>query len=171
MTSADLAQQRKRCFRISTRSRQWDSILNEGFQSCSINEVYGEFRKCNDLFIEYPTDCRQDAAKPSFPTPWPSSLNCQRKRAVPKGELLSLTRREPGVQIVSSRSPNALAVSFPLFPPTMSHTDSAQSITRPPTRTFSTFVRRTAKTNTISSVVSQSHSHPGNTVFSSSTAS
>lgn len=44
MTSADLAQIRKRCFRISTGSKQWDSILNEGFQSCSINEVYGEFR-------------------------------------------------------------------------------------------------------------------------------
>jgi len=44
MTSGDLAQVRKRCFRISTGSRQWDSILNEGFQSCSISEVYGEFR-------------------------------------------------------------------------------------------------------------------------------
>ncbi|KAM0719973.1 hypothetical protein Q7P37_004108 [Cladosporium fusiforme] len=44
MTSADLAVRRKRCFRISTGSRQWDSILNEGFQSGSINEVYGEFR-------------------------------------------------------------------------------------------------------------------------------
>lgn len=45
MTSADLAVVRKRCFRISTGSRQWDSILNDGFQSASINEVYGEFRK------------------------------------------------------------------------------------------------------------------------------
>ena len=34
---------RKRCFRISTGSKQWDSILADGFQSCSINEVYGEF--------------------------------------------------------------------------------------------------------------------------------
>ena len=45
MTSGDLAHVRKRCFRISTGSRQWDSILNEGFQSCSISEVYGEFRQ------------------------------------------------------------------------------------------------------------------------------
>jgi meiotic recombination protein DMC1 len=45
MTSGDLAHVRKRCFRISTGSKQWDSILNEGFQSCSISEVYGEFRQ------------------------------------------------------------------------------------------------------------------------------
>ena len=44
MTGAELAQIRKRCFRISTGSKQWDGILNEGFQSCSINEVYGEYR-------------------------------------------------------------------------------------------------------------------------------
>jgi meiotic recombination protein DMC1 len=58
MTSADLAQLRKRCFRISTRSRQWDSILNEGFQSASINEVYGEFRKSHLLPMRFPTDGR-----------------------------------------------------------------------------------------------------------------
>jgi len=114
MTSADLAQQRKRCFRISTRSRQWDSILNEGFQSCSINEVYGEFRKNIYLSTQCPTDCRQDAARPSFPTPWLSSPSCRRRRAVLKVELLSLTRRELGVRIVSSRSLNALAVSTSL---------------------------------------------------------
>ena len=153
MTSADLAQLRKRCFRISTRSRQWDSILNEGFQSCSINEVYGEFRKCNGLFAQCSIDCQQDAAKPSFPTPWPSSLNCRRRRVVPKVELLSLTRREPGVPIVSSRSLNALAVSIHLAQLTVQHTDCAQLTTRPPTRTSSTSVRRTAKTNTTSSVV------------------
>ena len=44
MTSAELLERRKRCFRISTGSKQWDGILNGGFQSCSINEVYGEFR-------------------------------------------------------------------------------------------------------------------------------
>ncbi|OQO11785.1 Meiotic recombination protein DLH1 [Cryoendolithus antarcticus] len=44
ITSAELLQRRKRCFRISTGSKQWDSILAGGFQSCSINEVYGEFR-------------------------------------------------------------------------------------------------------------------------------
>jgi len=54
---------------------------------------------------------------------------------------------------------------------TMKHTDRAQSIMRPPTRISSTFAQRTAKTNTISSVVWPSHSRPGNTVFSSSTAS
>jgi len=43
ITSAELGQMRKRCFRISTGSKQWDSILADGFQSCSINEVYGEF--------------------------------------------------------------------------------------------------------------------------------
>ena len=153
MTSADLAQQRKRCFRISTSSRQWDSILNEGFQSCSINEVYGEFRKSTQLFSQCPTDCRQDAARPSFPTPWLSSPSCRRRRAVLKVELLSLTRGEPGVPIVSSRSLNALAVSIHLAQLTVQHTDCAQLATRPPTRTSSTSVRRTAKTNTTSSVV------------------
>lgn len=43
ITSAELLHIRKRCFRISTGSKQWDSILNEGFQSGSISEVYGEF--------------------------------------------------------------------------------------------------------------------------------
>ncbi|KXL49749.1 MAG: hypothetical protein FE78DRAFT_139399, partial [Acidomyces sp. 'richmondensis'] len=44
ITSAELLDLRKRCFRISTGSRQWDAILLGGFQSCSINEVYGEYR-------------------------------------------------------------------------------------------------------------------------------
>ncbi|WPH04848.1 Meiotic recombination protein DMC1 [Acrodontium crateriforme] len=43
-TSAELLQIRKRCFRISTGSKQWDSILLGGFQSGSISEVFGEFR-------------------------------------------------------------------------------------------------------------------------------
>ena len=54
---------------------------------------------------------------------------------------------------------------------TMKHTDSAQSITRLPTKTFFTFVRRTAKINTTSSVVLPSRFRPGNTVFLLSTAS
>jgi len=42
ITSAELLDLRKRCFRISTGSRQWDAILLGGFQSCSINEVYAK---------------------------------------------------------------------------------------------------------------------------------
>ena len=44
MTGFEVLQMRKECFRISTGSKQWDGILNGGFQSKSINEVYGEFR-------------------------------------------------------------------------------------------------------------------------------
>lgn len=44
MSSTELLEIRKRCFRLSTGSRQWDSILLGGLQSCSINEVYGEYR-------------------------------------------------------------------------------------------------------------------------------
>ncbi|KAK5130835.1 Meiotic recombination protein dmc1 [Meristemomyces frigidus] len=44
MTSAELLELRKRCFRLSTGSKQWDSILGGGFQSASISEVYGEYR-------------------------------------------------------------------------------------------------------------------------------
>ena len=39
-----MLQLRKACFRLSTGSKQWDTILNGGFQSKSINEVYGEYR-------------------------------------------------------------------------------------------------------------------------------
>jgi len=44
MTGTELLHVRKSCFRISTGSKQWDSILLGGFQSKSINEVYGEYR-------------------------------------------------------------------------------------------------------------------------------
>ncbi|KAK4899926.1 Meiotic recombination protein dmc1 [Elasticomyces elasticus] len=44
ITAAETLQLRKRCFRLSTGSKQWDGILLGGFQSCSISEVYGEFR-------------------------------------------------------------------------------------------------------------------------------
>ncbi|PMD23732.1 DMC1 protein [Hyaloscypha hepaticicola] len=44
ITAAELAQIRKRCIRISTGSKQLDAALNGGFQTMSINEVYGEFR-------------------------------------------------------------------------------------------------------------------------------
>ena len=44
MTGTEMLEMRKSCFRISTGSKQWDSILNGGFQSRSINEVFGEFR-------------------------------------------------------------------------------------------------------------------------------
>jgi meiotic recombination protein DMC1 len=44
MTGAEMLQIRKACFRLSTGSKQWDDILNGGFQSKSINEVYGEYR-------------------------------------------------------------------------------------------------------------------------------
>ncbi|KAK3680451.1 hypothetical protein LTR37_021229 [Vermiconidia calcicola] len=43
-TGTEVLHLRKTCFRISTGSKQWDGILNGGFQSRSINEVYGEFR-------------------------------------------------------------------------------------------------------------------------------
>ncbi|MCJ1257148.1 Meiotic recombination protein dmc1 [Lignoscripta atroalba] len=44
MTAMELGHQRKRVVRISTGSKQLDSILGGGFQSMSISEVYGEFR-------------------------------------------------------------------------------------------------------------------------------
>ncbi|KAL1990413.1 hypothetical protein VTN49DRAFT_6252 [Thermomyces lanuginosus] len=44
VTAMELCHQRKRVFRISTGSKQFDSILNGGFQSMSISEVFGEFR-------------------------------------------------------------------------------------------------------------------------------
>ncbi|KAH8818175.1 Rad51-domain-containing protein [Hyaloscypha sp. PMI_1271] len=44
ITAAELREIRKRCIRISTGSKQLDAALNGGFQTMSINEVYGEFR-------------------------------------------------------------------------------------------------------------------------------
>ncbi|KAJ5876154.1 uncharacterized protein N7529_001738 [Penicillium soppii] len=44
ITAMELHHQRKKVVRISTGSKQFDSILNGGFQSMSISEVYGEFR-------------------------------------------------------------------------------------------------------------------------------
>ncbi|TVY29740.1 Meiotic recombination protein [Lachnellula hyalina] len=44
ITAAELGQIRKRCIRISTGSKQLDAALNGGFQTMSLNEVYGEFR-------------------------------------------------------------------------------------------------------------------------------
>lgn len=44
ITAAETLQLRKRCFRLSTGSKQWDGILLGGFQSASISEVFGEYR-------------------------------------------------------------------------------------------------------------------------------
>ncbi|KAI9670026.1 MAG: Meiotic recombination protein dmc1 [Alyxoria varia] len=44
MTAQELGQQRKRVAKISTGSKQFDSILGGGFQTMSISEVFGEFR-------------------------------------------------------------------------------------------------------------------------------
>ncbi|KAI9754767.1 MAG: Meiotic recombination protein dmc1 [Chaenotheca gracillima] len=44
ITAAELGQQRRRVVRISTGSKQLDTVLGGGFQSMSISEVYGEFR-------------------------------------------------------------------------------------------------------------------------------
>ncbi|KAL4762348.1 recombinase DMC1 [Aspergillus foveolatus] len=44
ITAMELSHQRKRVVRISTGSKQFDSILGGGFQSMSISEVFGEFR-------------------------------------------------------------------------------------------------------------------------------
>ncbi|XHG09121.1 Meiotic recombination protein dmc1 [Aspergillus wentii] len=44
ITAMELCHQRKRVVRISTGSKQFDSILGGGFQSMSISEVFGEFR-------------------------------------------------------------------------------------------------------------------------------
>ncbi|KAI9817269.1 MAG: Meiotic recombination protein dmc1 [Pycnora praestabilis] len=44
ITASELGQQRRRVVKISTGSKQLDSILGGGFQSMSISEVYGEFR-------------------------------------------------------------------------------------------------------------------------------
>ncbi|KAK5171203.1 Meiotic recombination protein dmc1 [Saxophila tyrrhenica] len=43
-TATEVLQMRKHCFRLSTGSKSWDAILNGGFQSMSISEVYGEYR-------------------------------------------------------------------------------------------------------------------------------
>ncbi|KAJ5096298.1 hypothetical protein NUU61_005654 [Penicillium alfredii] len=44
VTAMELWHQRKKVVRISTGSKQFDSILGGGFQSMSISEVFGEFR-------------------------------------------------------------------------------------------------------------------------------
>ncbi|KAJ6018137.1 Meiotic recombination protein dmc1 [Penicillium sp. IBT 35674x] len=44
ITAMELFHQRKKVIRISTGSKQFDSILGGGFQSMSISEVFGEFR-------------------------------------------------------------------------------------------------------------------------------
>ncbi|KAK3115918.1 hypothetical protein LTR53_004249 [Teratosphaeriaceae sp. CCFEE 6253] len=44
ITAAETLLNRRRCFRLSTGSKQWDHILNGGLQSSSINEVFGEYR-------------------------------------------------------------------------------------------------------------------------------
>lgn len=44
ITCAELYQQRKTCFRLSTGSKNWDKILGGGFESRSVSEVYGEYR-------------------------------------------------------------------------------------------------------------------------------
>lgn len=44
ITAAETLINRQRCFRLSTGSNQWDSIMLGGFQSGSISEVFGEFR-------------------------------------------------------------------------------------------------------------------------------
>ncbi|PLN74491.1 Rad51-domain-containing protein [Aspergillus taichungensis] len=44
ITAMELCHQRKKVVRISTGSKQFDSILGGGFQSMSISEVFGEFR-------------------------------------------------------------------------------------------------------------------------------
>ncbi|KAF2112125.1 meiotic recombination protein-like protein dmc1 [Lophiotrema nucula] len=43
-TAHELGQQRKRVMKISTGSKQFDTILGGGFQTMSISEVFGEFR-------------------------------------------------------------------------------------------------------------------------------
>ncbi|RQM07364.1 hypothetical protein DH86_00003105, partial [Scytalidium sp. 3C] len=43
ITASELGHIRKRCYRISTGSKQLDACLNGGFQTMSISEVYGEF--------------------------------------------------------------------------------------------------------------------------------
>lgn len=44
VTGTDVLARRRYCFRLSTGSKSWDAILNGGFQSMSISEVFGEFR-------------------------------------------------------------------------------------------------------------------------------
>ncbi|KAJ4365476.1 hypothetical protein N0V95_000411 [Ascochyta clinopodiicola] len=43
-TAHELGQQRKRVIKISTGSKQLDTVLGGGFQTMSISEVFGEFR-------------------------------------------------------------------------------------------------------------------------------
>ncbi|KJX96600.1 meiotic recombination protein dmc1 [Zymoseptoria brevis] len=44
MTAAELLLKRKTCFRLSTGSASFDKMLGGGFESRSVNEVFGEFR-------------------------------------------------------------------------------------------------------------------------------
>ncbi|OBT89571.1 meiotic recombinase Dmc1 [Pseudogymnoascus sp. 03VT05] len=44
VTATDLAVKRKQCMKISTGSKQLDTILLGGFETMSISEIYGEFR-------------------------------------------------------------------------------------------------------------------------------
>ncbi|MCJ1264645.1 Meiotic recombination protein dmc1 [Lobaria immixta] len=53
ITAVELGQQRKRVVKISTGSKQLDSILGGGFQSMSISEVFGEFSESEEqLYLE-----------------------------------------------------------------------------------------------------------------------
>lgn len=44
LTGAEVLELRKSCFKIKTGSEQLDKILNGGFESRSVSEVYGEYR-------------------------------------------------------------------------------------------------------------------------------
>ncbi|OAF59879.2 Meiotic recombination protein dmc1 [Pseudogymnoascus destructans] len=44
VTATDLAVKRRQCMKISTGSKQLDTILLGGFETMSISEIYGEFR-------------------------------------------------------------------------------------------------------------------------------
>jgi meiotic recombination protein DMC1 len=44
VTAHEYRERRKAIFKISTGSRQFDSMLGGGFNSGSINQVYGEYR-------------------------------------------------------------------------------------------------------------------------------
>ncbi|MCJ1480795.1 Meiotic recombination protein dmc1 [Schaereria dolodes] len=66
MTAMELGFQRKRVVRISTGSKQLDTILGGGFQSMSISEVYGEFSMCIvhlDAIVQLATDGLQGCGK------------------------------------------------------------------------------------------------------------
>jgi len=159
MTGAELLKFRERCFRISTGSKQWDAILSGGFQSCSINEVYGEFRcgktqLAHTLAVMAQLPKEQGGAEGKVAYIGKGWLHSTCANGPVTDGASSQTRREPFARNVSSRLLSA-----------------SVSTQRRPTRTSLPRARKTASIRTNSLSNWRSSSPPVNTAYSLSTAS